>query len=528
MLKKTFCALLCLAFLLPLCSCAVFRQRTDPPTVPASESVTDAETQVAETDTKTVPRKGIMEPSGGGKRLYPVFYEKGEMGEIWFGGTRRIGFINQDAEAVTEPKYNDFAYYRDKDGRVQYVFARSGKMPDDYTFSFDVLDMDGKVVAVIETGDGLEPKNGLGCVIVGGGLFELDRMKMVIEPPARDESGYADYRTLTMVDENTVLVSDEDSSYFYDRKSGKKTETNRIFDPWEFNAFMTDPDTHAVPMLESDYNSKYGYMDRSGEWLLSPRFDQAFRFQDGYAYVGIDNGRAMRFIDKNFNYTGNEYNGINRTTSGYYIVSTGDYVLVENDGRPYYRGEPTHYGLLDPSLNEVIPLTEGCVIADSYQEDFVIVKYADKWSQVFDLTQKKILGPFNVDPEYKLPQYLGNGILFDSTSYLYDLNAGTSVKLKREYSEMTLLPDGTLCARYYDDNYASGFDLYDRSGNPVTGTLYEKFNGFFDYFYGSDEDPGIHNRYGDYYWVSRGQWQGYIDGSGNWLYRENRYFFLDD
>jgi hypothetical protein len=44
-------------------------------------------------------------------------------------------------------------------------------------------------------------------------------------------------------------------------------------------------------------NDKYGYIDKDGNVIIQPLFDQAFDFSEGYARVVI--GKKYGFIDKN-------------------------------------------------------------------------------------------------------------------------------------------------------------------------------------------------------------------------------------
>jgi len=486
------------------------------------------------TEPAPAARKNIMKPRKGAKMLYPVYQEKyGFWGQ---DSAVRIGFINQDAQAVVAPAYNEIQYYRDKDGVPKYVIARKNEVSDDWAYHYDILDMDGKAVAEFEATGYISVHDGMDCVIVGlemgagdgvNGLFDLNKMKMVIEPPkeTRDESGNWKYQNIGIIDENTVMVTSDDGAYIYDRKTEKKTAADKVISTWSFYAFRKDPDVHAVP-VQTDYDSDYGYMDRQGKWLVPPSYKDASDFKNGYAYVSRESRAYAQFIDKNFKPVGREYNHIHRTTGGYYIVATRDLTtVIQKEEEYYYNDEFTAMGLLDSSLKEVVPLTDGLSIEDTYI-GAVIVRQSGGPTRVIDVKDDSFSG--TLDEKYAEVNYLGQGICIADKKYFHNFATGKAVVFEREYLDVAVLPDDTIRARYFDYKDREFSEFYDYNGNPKTGTLYEKFNGFFEWHHGLGADPEIYNKIEDYYWVYRGQWQGYIDGEGNWLYKENRYYFLED
>ena len=52
----------------------------------------------------------------------------------------------------------------------------------------------------------------------------------------------------------------------------------------------------AVRDVSGRYGYKYGYIDHRGKYVITPQFDEAFAFSDGFACVGVSN--LFGYIDK--------------------------------------------------------------------------------------------------------------------------------------------------------------------------------------------------------------------------------------
>jgi len=158
----------------------------------------------------------------------------------------------------------------------------------------------------------------------------------------------------------------------------------------EGNTAILGPFSNALPFsggvavastVTADGDVRYGTIDRTGTWLIEPKFDSLFEFTDGLAAAQIDNpdhtARTAGFIDPTGEFVvtfdkvqrmkSSHRSGLAlvwRTEPPYYIfvdrageaVLTPDYDQVE----PFHEGRAAvlagdRWGFIDTEGNEVIP-----------------------------------------------------------------------------------------------------------------------------------------------------------------------------
>lgn len=151
-------------------------------------------------------------------------------------------------------------------------------------------------------------------------------------------------------------------------------------------------------------NGKYGYRDYSGKIIISPRFDKAYDFSDGYAVAGAedaDGNVKYGYIDKTGNYV------LEPRYRGAYSFS-GGLAPVQND-------EGTLWGYIDISGRLVLPYSyTDCRI---FKEGLAAVKMNTKWGYI------NSQGEFVITPLYdQADSFLAGLALVKQGEAAYNIN----------------------------------------------------------------------------------------------------------
>ena len=157
------------------------------------------------------------------------------------------------------------------------------------------IDRDGKVVLKPDNIDyAYGFQNGLARVRHTGTDYStygfIDKKGSVVIP--------AVYREASDFSCDIIPVQLDDSSYVFINKQGEK-----VFDTSYAHALPFSGDMAAVsirrkePKLGLIYS--YGYIDKKGKWIITPRFDLAESFSEGFAVTGMysENGWKYHYID---------------------------------------------------------------------------------------------------------------------------------------------------------------------------------------------------------------------------------------
>lgn len=129
--------------------------------------------------------------------------------------------------------------------------------------------------------------NGLACVYGENGLYGyINKKGETIVPPIYDWSmkfkdGYASYLSRPESRTTNELI-DTSGKVVY-----KKVELDCSANPTTFSEGLLS--------IDND-KGKFGYVNANGEWIIPAKFDRAFHFSEGLAYVSLNNKNF--FIDK--------------------------------------------------------------------------------------------------------------------------------------------------------------------------------------------------------------------------------------
>ncbi len=256
-------------------------------------------------------------------------------------------------------------------------------------------------------------------------------------------------------------------------------------------------------MLAVEKGGKWGYINKKGEWVIEPQFDEACAFQEnGYAIVGIetkdDKGltiEAYGLIDKSGNYV------IEPKFSLLYPFDDNGLALVKD-------GESAWY--IDISGNALTePGFDSSKTRRFWSNDYAVVgnrTLGDLKVGVIDSKGKYILGP-QYDDVFILENGCfmvenkdvteGSDTVATERSYgVVDKNG--NIILPIEYYSIICGDDGIYAVQHYGDAYH-----VDKNGNP----LYDKR---FDYV-------SVFNEYGVAVARTKDNMYGLIDKSGNFI-----------
>ena len=431
----------------------------------------------------------------------PMLWPTTELRVVTDYGTQtfeRYGFVDVTGKLVVKPRYDSYQYCPDADGRAAFVIGERG---DERA---EVLDLTGKLML-------RAPAPDAGCAgldhvvftdVISGetgeynsGLLQLSTGRIVV-PLARD-------RHIEVVQGEIVNVSDPRGEYFLDLNSGARTpHPGWLWYPALEPGAPGLPATAKRPDYQSD--SVYGYVSLDGAWLMEPQFADANSFQAGRAIVG--DGTTEILIDAGFNPVGERWDSI--------IVETDEVERLL--GYHVYRGEEE--GLLGPDLKVILPLSPSpiyCNFAGACTT--VSADGLGKLVRLPELTRTDLPAGFT--------QAISRDILSDSVT-----DPNTDDHLQLNLTKLRFLADGrsvTSPGWSFCDLIGTAWvvcapsvvtlppDVFDTRGNRT------KFRSARALAAASGSVP-------DYYWVVAGRYQGFVDATGAWRYRESRFTQLED
>ncbi len=476
--------------------------RTTKPTVPTSASPQEKEF-IPPAD---LTAEGMPPPEGlsaiEGRMLWPVKVQtevESDLDEGWYK------FINEKGEPLTDTKYFAYSYERDDEGRYEYLTAKR----DDVT---DVFTMDGKKVqsakgewTIIHS----EQKMMTVCLerelhpVTAWYVYRLTLCDLA----TGEQLLHNVYTSIEFVSRDTVrLVDANGNEYFCNPRKG---ENSRI--PLEgyaadfYPLFPEDGDGWLVCATDrprEEYtddgniltnNVLYGYLGSDGKWAIPPQYFNATAFMGDYAGVEMADGR-WRFIDRQGN-----------------IVGEKDYARIE---RWYSSGEiafevqlhewssSASNLRLDRNLQPV--KKEGCVNGAWYHDDQLIAGLPAEYSHIVQINWPTIISSNSTN----------------TAMYFMNAESGTGKPLPRYYESIQKFHNWYIAFPEYSSRKAT---VLDADGNALTDTVFHRFptalQGLREYELRLCED---------YLWVTTGQYQGYVNINGDWVYRESRFQNLLD
>lgn len=159
--------------------------------------------------------------------------------------------------------------------------------------------------------------------------------------------------------------------------------------PCNYTTYTGDTKKFSDDMFRIRKNNKYGFINKLGEEVIAPSFDNAEEFSDGTAKV--QKGGKWGLVDK----TGKlcvpcNYSEVQKFVEGLALVSN-DLTIEETDSTA--GGTRTVFGFVDKDGHEVVPCAYDA--AESFKGGYAKVKKGDKWGAV-DTNGKEAL-PFTYD-----------------------------------------------------------------------------------------------------------------------------------
>lgn len=156
---------------------------------------------------------------------------------------------------------------------------------------------------------------GLGCTVLALIIFPTLQMVNYFPSSATHDNRIAiqpQFGEASRFSGGLAIVYDQDSkSYSYIRKNGERAIKNLKYTPWYFS------EGRAVVISAND---KYGYIDQTGKLVIQLRFDDADYFSEGLARVNIG---------KKTVYHGDEFHNFSTREGGKwgYINKSGNFVI---------------------------------------------------------------------------------------------------------------------------------------------------------------------------------------------------------
>jgi hypothetical protein len=206
------------------------------------------------------------------------------------GGDHIWGFIDKSGRFVISPRFH--AAYGFSEGMC-VVGNREGKK--------GYIDKSGKLVIPYKYTWASGFSEGLACVNIGDHFGFIDKTgSMVIEPKFTSPGGFREGLSLTRIGGKTInqtpgamIVGPLGGRSVYIDRSGK---TIIELDEGIEHARSFSEGLAPVGVIKSDGYLYYGYIDRTGQFAIEPRFADADTFSGGFARILL-NGK-WGLIDK--------------------------------------------------------------------------------------------------------------------------------------------------------------------------------------------------------------------------------------
>ncbi|HOC12697.1 MAG TPA: WG repeat-containing protein [Propionicimonas sp.] len=476
---------------------------TSPPTAtsiaPSATGGTSAEPSAPASSTIPGEYRGssAMPAADGDPMLWPTI-ELRVVTDYGSQAYERYGFVDVNGQLVVKPRFDNYQYCPDAHGRAAFVIGERGD------HRAEVLDLTGKLMLRTPAADA-------GCAgsdhvvftdVISGetgeynsGVLQLSTGRIVV-PLAKD-------RHIEVVQGEIVNVSDPEGEYFLDLSSGARTP----HPGWLWYSAL-EPGAPGLPAAAKrpDYQSTstFGYVSLAGQWLVEPRFADANPFVAGRAIIG--DGTSETLIDADFNPVSGPWTSITVETDA------NDALL----GYHVFRGEQE--GLLGPDANVILPVSPSpiyCNLAGACTT--VSADGLGKLVLLPELTR--------TDLPAGLTKAISRDIVSDSVT-----DPNTDDDLQRNLTRLHFLADGrsvTSAGWSFCDLIGTAWvmcapsvvtlppDVFDTRGNRTT------FRSVRALAAASGSVP-------EYYWAVAGRYQGLVDATGAWRYRESRFTQLED
>jgi hypothetical protein len=233
-----------------------------------------------------------------GKMIISPFYERATyfyegLAAVKIGN--KFGFISPQNEFVIEPVFDDASSFKDGHSLV--------RVKNEYA----MIDREGNLVF---------PFCQIPLVVISEGLLP------VVDPVTHDKFGYADLTGMLVI--NPVLklanpfseglaavAKDDNRIVFIDTEGEVVIQTDSFIDPMSSDStyqYSFSEGLCAIELINKETNQlQYGYIDKKGDVVIPPVYEQAANFHEGVAAVktstgwGIINHRGDFLIKPQYN-----------------------------------------------------------------------------------------------------------------------------------------------------------------------------------------------------------------------------------
>jgi hypothetical protein len=410
----------------------------------------------------------------------------------------RYGFVDAAGKMVVPQRYDSYGYCPDAKGRTAFVMLSAAGHKD------EVVDLTGKLIRRLPT-DSTEC-GGTDHVILthpidwevgkyNSGLLNLTTGAMVV-PIAKD-------RHIDVLDANTVNVSDPSGEYFLDLATGKKTPHKGWLDtevlPGDGPAYLAAAQR---TVGGGSRDSKLGFLNRSGAWVVPPTYDDATGFSQGYA--AVKEGDKATFVDASLKPVGQTWSE---------ITSVND---PQTDAVVAYQvTRGNEQGLLGPDLKVIVAPSVATIECDWQSASacsIVPASGSPSWVKL---------------PEGTVTPMPSGFTMVLSSSFLIEGTTGEDAVTRRVYAVATgvsvALSNATDCSG------VGTLWVACKGGTGMTPAVVidaaGRVTGFSSAQAVADPAPGSSNAY---YWVASGLYEGFVDATGTWRYRQSRFTQLED
>lgn len=256
------------------------------------------------------------------------------------------GFLDVNGKLVLPQRFSSYTYCPDGTGRASYLIAQPAGAPA------EVYALTGKLLRRTPTSEA-------DC---GGGGHVVFRHE--IEPELnKHNDGLLDLATgrttlpmvkerhIQAVDDSTVNVSDPSGEFFLDLATGRRTPHVGWLSR---GASRLEQGAPGLPATSRDGKGLTGFVSRSGNWVLKPRYLDSNGFSNGIAWVQLDEKRYT-FLDASLHEVGGTWDEIEEISSdGLTGWTTTGYHVSGSAGQ----------SLLDPSLKPIVPVGKAEIACD--------------------------------------------------------------------------------------------------------------------------------------------------------------------
>lgn len=439
-----------------------------------------------------------MPAAGPGPMLWPTTSDFTQWGRLDDAVTRH-GFVDVNGKLVVPERYEGYAYCRDASGKVSFLVATAtGRHAD-------VIDLSGTVIGHAPTQDATCGPPGMIVFtrVVDSELGKVYDGLMAV-PSGRIVLPLVTGRSVAVVNDDTVNVSEAKGEYFLNPRTGTRTP----HPGYVTEAELADgaPGLPASTVRPNVGDGRFGYLGLTGTWLLKPSFDDAAAFSEGYAVVRRGDDRYT-FVDKTLRRVGQDWSDIETVwvTSAGGADRPGGYLVSGAAGQ----------GLLASDLRPIVAPGKATITCN-YQANGACSATVGGKASLATLPD----GTVTSMPD-GFTQAIGPSFLAD-TVRTEDNDEAASRVLALGGNAITL--DGASACAAVGTAWAACQPI-----SPVLPPLVIDAQGRRTAFATIEQVPDPSGPSGPaYYWAVAGKYQGFIDASGQWLYRESRYSRVEE